>query len=289
MIEPNPNRQPNTQMLTNTTTTVLSPDESRVEEITTEILQQKQQTVQSVIQIGKLLEEAKGRLKKDGKWLKWLATRVDISERNAQRYMQLARAFPDPTPMSDLGMTKALALLNLPEGQRDDFINEPHNVNGKQKNIREMSVREVRRAVYAQLKPTSETDNTDNAIEDADVVAEGPDATEVTAGANKMVAPFPKLKTIFNDRDTRTRPSDRENLKALSDSPNLNVLTTDLESAQKHMDCILSILGSQTERVDLQDKLTDGLRYLHETVLKCLNLAKVELPNDVGGIDHVNQ
>lgn len=286
MIELNPNRQPDAPMLRNTTTTVLSSDESRVEEITTEILQQKLQTVQSVIQIGKLLEEAKGRLKKDGKWLKWLATRVDISERMAQRYMQLAKAFPDPTPMSGLGMTKALALLALPESQRETFINEPHNVNGEQKNIQEMSVREVRRAVCEQLKPTSETDN---ATEDADVVVAGPDAIEVTPEANKTDAPSLVFRTVLNDRDGHIYSNNCENPETLSDPPNLNILTTDLESAQKHMDCILAILGNQTESVDLEDKLADGLRYLHETILKCLNLAKIELPNDVGGPDHANQ
>ena len=200
--------------------------------------------------------------------------------------MQLARAFPDPTPMSDLGMTKALALLNLPEGQRDDFINKSHNVNGKQKKIHEMSVREVRRAVCEQLKPTSETDSTN---EDADAAVEGPDTTEVTPGTNKTVASLPMIEPVFKNRNARTHPNDREDLKSLSDSPDLNVLTADLESAQKHMDCILSILGNPTERIDVQDKLADGLRYLHETVLKCLNLAKVELPNDVGGPDHGNK
>lgn len=282
MIESRPSRQPNMQALATPPATILSFDDSRVEEITSEILLHKTTIVHSFIQIGKLLNEAKGPLKKNGKWLKWLA-HVGIPERMAQRYMQLARAFPDPTPMSGLGMTKALALLALPEAQREAFINESHDVNGKQKNIQEMSVREVRRAVCKQLNPTSETGNT---IEDADAVVEEPDTTEVTPGANKTVAPLP---VILNEGNAHTSPIDRENSVTLSVPPNLNILTTDLESAQKHMNCILAILGSQTERVDLQDKLADDLRNLHETVLKCLDLAKVELSNDVRGTDHGNK
>ncbi len=87
--------QPNTQNLSATGTTEPLYDEQRVKEIATEILHQKEVVVCSFIQIGRLLDEAKGHLKKEGQWLKWLETSVDISVRMAQRYIQLAKAFPD--------------------------------------------------------------------------------------------------------------------------------------------------------------------------------------------------
>ena len=121
------------------TSTELLANVQRVEMITTEILQHKRQVFHSFIQIGLLLDEARGRLKKEGQWLYWLKNSVDISPRMAQRYIQVAQAFPDATAMSHLGMTKALALLALPEAQRENFINELHEVNGKQKTVSNMS------------------------------------------------------------------------------------------------------------------------------------------------------
>lgn len=130
------------------TSTELSANVQRVEMITTEILQHKRQVFHSFIQIGLLLDEARGRLKKEGQWLYWLKNSVDISPRMAQRYIQVAQAFPDATAMSHLGMTKALALLALPEAQRENFINELHEVNGKQKTVSNMSVRELHHAIH---------------------------------------------------------------------------------------------------------------------------------------------
>lgn len=51
------------------TSTELSANVQRVEMITTEILQHKRQVFHSFIQIGLLLDEARGRLKKEGQWL----------------------------------------------------------------------------------------------------------------------------------------------------------------------------------------------------------------------------
>ena len=115
MSDVNSNIQESSQELTTSTsipattsTTAPSSDDDRLKAITTEILQHKNQVVCSFIRIGQLLNEAKGCLKKDGKWLKWLETKVDISVRMAQRYIQLYEAFPDATSISHLGVTKNL-------------------------------------------------------------------------------------------------------------------------------------------------------------------------------------
>ena len=120
-----------------------------IEMITARILFYKGQIVHSFIEIGRLLIEAKDQLKQVGNelWLNWLHTRVDISERNAQRYMKLAREYPNPTALSDLGLTKALALLTLPANERDDFISRPHIVNGTEKDVSNMSTREFEEAI----------------------------------------------------------------------------------------------------------------------------------------------
>lgn len=122
-------------------------------DITNDILSHKGNVVQSFIEIGRLLIEAKEQLTRHGQWLDWLSTSVDISERMAQRYMQLAKAFSNPTSVTDLGMTKALALLPLPDSERQLFIEEPHEVDGIEKTVKEMSTREVKKAVRAKIAP----------------------------------------------------------------------------------------------------------------------------------------
>ena len=47
----------------------------------------KGQTMQSILQIGTLLIEAKEQLIRRGQWINWLKYDVDISVRNAERYM----------------------------------------------------------------------------------------------------------------------------------------------------------------------------------------------------------
>lgn len=119
-----------------------------VKEIAAAIISRKGTIVQSFLEIGNLLIEAKEQLTKHGQWMKWLDNEVNISYRMAERYMQLARAYANSTSVTDLGMTKALALLALPEAQRESFISEPHEVNGQQKTVSDMSVREIRRVIH---------------------------------------------------------------------------------------------------------------------------------------------
>jgi Protein of unknown function (DUF3102) len=75
-------------------------------------------SVERAFDAGNLLIEAKRQLNEHGQWLPWLRDHVEISERTAQRYMRLARhqsaIEANPTPLSDLGINGALALLTIP-------------------------------------------------------------------------------------------------------------------------------------------------------------------------------
>ena len=241
-------------------------DERRVEEITTEILRQKGNVVCSFIRIGQLLDEAKGRLKKEGQWLKWLETSVDISVRMAQRYIQLAKAFPDATSVSHLGMTKALALLALPEGQREDFIHEPHEVNGKQKLIDNMSVREVRHAIQEQMKSAQDAQETDTAIGKSD------DFTDETSAESDGTVETGKKAMCSKP----TSDSIGQEPRNLSEAPSLETLAADIESVQTHLDGILSVLESQKADDALQGKIADDLRSLYETIRQCMTAANLK-------------
>lgn len=252
MSETNSNYQTIPQELS--ATADVSLDQQVIEEITAKILQHKRQVVQSFLEIGNLLIEAKKHLTKHGHWLAWLSTSVDISERMAQRYMQLATAFSNPTSVSDLGMTKALALLALPEAQREDFINEPHDVNGKQKTVNEMSVREIHRAIHEKMEPL-QTDN---------IAAKGtgdPHALKVVHNPNRV-------------------SHDGERSETQTKNARLGNITTDIESAQTHLDNILKVLEKQASNVVEQGQLAESLHSIHKKILQCLNLAKIDIPSN---------
>lgn len=117
-----------------------------IEVITKEILDAKQRTVESILAIGQGLLEAKTLLS-HGEWLPWLTERVDFSEATAQNYMKLARRFSNPETFRDLGYSKALVLLALPDKTMDEFIEVPHVVDGEEKTVSDMSVRELKAAI----------------------------------------------------------------------------------------------------------------------------------------------
>ncbi|MBM6926942.1 DUF3102 domain-containing protein [Pseudoflavonifractor phocaeensis] len=102
------------------------PERRTIEAITGEILEAKRAGGEAILTIGRCLMEAKGMLR-HGEWLPWLNERVELSERTAQKFMKLAREWSNPNTLADLGASKALMLLALPEGERDAFL-EDHNV-----------------------------------------------------------------------------------------------------------------------------------------------------------------
>lgn len=86
------------------------------------------------IEIGRRLNEAK-ELLKHGEWLPWLEKETEFSERQAQRYMKVFNEYgaaqlglfgpeTNATSLSDLPISKALALLSVPESEREQFAEE---------------------------------------------------------------------------------------------------------------------------------------------------------------------
>ena len=119
--------------------TMAPPAESRsIETITGEILDAKRAGGEAILTIGRCLIEAKDMLR-HGEWLPWLSERVELSERTAQKFMKLAREWSNPNTLADLGASKALILLALPEGERDSFLEE--------NNVIDMSARQLEQAI----------------------------------------------------------------------------------------------------------------------------------------------
>lgn len=125
----------------------LDQDQPRdIETITGEILEAKRVGGEAILTIGRCLIEAKAALP-HGEWTNWLSERVEYTERTAQRFMRLAQEYSNPTALSDLGAVKALALLALPPEERDRFMSESHDVNGEEKNVVDMTSRELDKAI----------------------------------------------------------------------------------------------------------------------------------------------
>ena len=113
-----------------------------IEVITREILEAKRTGGEAILTIGRGLMEAKAQLS-HGEWLPWLENRVEFSEKSAQNFMRIARNYSIPQALADLGASKALMLLAVPAEARDEFISEPHLVNGEEKNVIDMTSREL--------------------------------------------------------------------------------------------------------------------------------------------------
>jgi septal ring factor EnvC (AmiA/AmiB activator) len=124
-----------------------------IDKLTVEILILKQQTAQNIIEIGKRLIEVKESLPHGG-WGNWLKEKVDFTDRTAQRFMKVASEFSNTTTLSDLPRSKAFALLELPQEERETFV--------KENPVNEMTTRELQQAI----KDRDKAENEKNTAED---------------------------------------------------------------------------------------------------------------------------
>ena len=117
-----------------------------IDTITGEILEAKRVGGEAIITIGQRLTEAKAMLS-HGEWLPWLNEKVEFSQQTANRFMRLAKEWTNYSALSNLGATKALQLLALPESEREEFLSETHQVNGEEKAVIDMTSRELEKAI----------------------------------------------------------------------------------------------------------------------------------------------
>jgi chromosome segregation ATPase len=117
-----------------------------LETIENEINFYKQQTAIGIIEIGKRLIEAKEQLP-HGEWGKWLEERVEFSNVTATRFMRVAKEGGNLSTLKDLSQSKIFALLDIPQEEREEFISNPHEVNGQTKTVDEMTSRELQKVI----------------------------------------------------------------------------------------------------------------------------------------------
>ena len=108
-----------------------------IEEISASIRAHAASMCMSYIAIGRDLIEAKGKLS-HGEWMPWLQD-MGFSSSAASNYMRLAREIPPDSMIGALPVSKALALLQLPAGERETFA--------QANNIQEQSAEEIKRLI----------------------------------------------------------------------------------------------------------------------------------------------
>lgn len=109
-----------------------------LEQLEIEIKAHSQYVTASIVAIGQALIEAK-ELLQHGEWGAWLRDRVQFSQSTANNFMRVAREIPLQSSIAALPYTKALALLDVPADQREQFAEE--------NNVSERSAAALRKAI----------------------------------------------------------------------------------------------------------------------------------------------
>ena len=163
------------------------------------------------IEIGRRLVEAK-ELLPHGEWLPWLEKETDFSDRHAQRYMKLFNEYgaaqlglfgpeTNATYMSDFPISKALALLSVPESDRIEFAEQ---VDAEHISVRELEekIREREAQVEALKKDVEgERSRGDDAIRakmEAEDLLKSQD--QQLAEAKAQIAELAKLNKELENR-----------------------------------------------------------------------------------------
>lgn len=164
----------------------------------------RRMVVDSIVEIGRRLEEAKSMLP-HGEWGRWLAEEVEFKQSTANNYMRIYREYADgqitldgavanSQTIGSLSYTKALKLLALPAEEREDFA-ESHDVEG-------MSNRQLDDAL-AQLKAEREgRERAEEQLRDAaKMVTEIKDASEqLRAETDKQIQQAEAAARAAEDR-----------------------------------------------------------------------------------------
>lgn len=111
--------------------------------ITAEINSYKQVAGQAIFEIGRRLKYVKENDLAYGEWAQWIENNLSITYRQANKYIKVYEEFKsDMKSSSYLGLDALYLMATLPEEEREKTHTIPST--GEQKNVDEMTVRELR-------------------------------------------------------------------------------------------------------------------------------------------------
>lgn len=206
-------------------------------EIEAEIMAQKRTIGRSIVIIGQALIEAKGQLA-HGEWGDWLRDKVNFSQGTAENCMRIAKQVSGESMLLDLPYTKILALLSVPEEDREQFAQdnqvEDKSVSEIKRLIRERD--EARRSTMEQMERADKLYKRAERAEEQ-IKAERLDQERLTAMLNRerehvaeLMAREPDTVTVYRD----VIPEDYEDIKADNEEmrEELDALRADQEDAR---------------------------------------------------------
>ncbi|MNO15496.1 hypothetical protein D3C76_51620 [compost metagenome] len=100
--------------------------------------QARQYVLQSAIEIGRKLAEAK-EIVSHGEWGSWLKDNVNYSQSTANNFMRVSSEYANSQTFGNLNYSQAVALLSVPAEEREQFAEE--------NNVADMSTRELQAAI----------------------------------------------------------------------------------------------------------------------------------------------
>lgn len=236
-----------------------------------EILALQIQGNRVLLAIGRRLIAAKDKLS-HGDWLPWLES-VNIPPRLAQRYMKLAREWSaNASLLSDLGMTKALILLSLPEEAQEEFVAETHVVDGEEKSIADMTAKELADAIQARKQAEGLLDLREKQLKAAET------------RYNEKEQEFLALTNKFAESQTRLVMAD-EKLKAAIAEKNAEMekrfAATDelFRLRDKPAEVVTDAAALEQAREEVRQQMQSDLDFARknaETARKALDAAKAD-------------
>ena len=221
--------------------------------LTTEIKFYSQQGLMCFMEVGKRLVEAR-KLVPHGRWGEYIESNYEFSQRHANRLMEVYESFPNWTPESNLSYKKAYALLDVPAADRETFLSQPHEVNGQQKTVDEMTSRELAATIKALKDIEKAKADSDKLVQDqaADITKLKKDLDDAKV-AQKMLADLKKPDTVTVEKRIEVIPPDYEKLKfkldTLENENKLLKLQADTRTHEDERDDYLAKASTFTARI----------------------------------------
>lgn len=213
--------------------------------IATEIntIKRHAQTVmlQSAIEIGKRLVEAK-ELVPHGEWGDWLQHNVDYSKSTANNLMRIAKEFGDKQlslfgggkdvqALGEITYTQAVALLGVPDYEREEFVQE--------NDVPNMSTRELEKLIRER----------DEAKKKEEAALKALDAAETDLDVYREQADEARRERDRLAKDMEALRGQMEEASAAGDDDAAHRLQQDLERAQK------ALKAAEKAKADLEEQL----------------------------------
>lgn len=220
-------------------------------EIEAEIMAQKRTIGRSIVVIGQALREAKGQLA-HGAWGDWLRDRVNFSQGTAENYMRIAEQVHGESTLLDLPYTKILALLAVPETEREQFAQDNQ--------VEDKSVSEIKRLIRER----------DDALDQIKTLMHSAEqnAHEATQANLRAARAENQIKAERREQERLTEQINRERehvAELLAREPDTvtierEVPPPDYEEIKRANEAIREELDEATETIDALSSEIDALR-----------------------------